>query len=182
MVVEGPWRCGLRSRMSTQHGFSGRRRQRFPVRNQHTIQPDAFPQYPGENVHTHTATQYKEAAEARFAARGALPSIGSSLTSRRCTIEPLEATSPRLPLFTSPFSLPLLTSPSHLTLSPPLPPLLTTLSHLTLSPSPLPRCTSRQTSSQPHSPQPSTTASPTITSLSTPHAAQRTTRSGLSPA
>ena len=32
----------------------------------------AFPQFPGENVHAHAATQYKEAAEARFAARNLL--------------------------------------------------------------------------------------------------------------
>ena len=33
---------------------------------------DAFPQFPGENVQSHAATQYKEAAEARFAARNLL--------------------------------------------------------------------------------------------------------------
>ena len=33
---------------------------------------NAFPQFPGENVHAHAATQYKEAAEARFAARNLL--------------------------------------------------------------------------------------------------------------
>ena len=32
----------------------------------------AFPQFPGENVHAHAATQYKEAAKARFAARNLL--------------------------------------------------------------------------------------------------------------